>query len=51
MPRWLASWRVGLDAVFRRRRLEDQMAAELRFHLERQVEENRSRARTWRTSW
>ena len=40
--RWLSRWRITLRSLFRRDRVEDEMDAELRFHLEQQVEEHRA---------
>src|SRR5436853_6656291 len=41
--RWLDALTMRLRSLFRRGRVEDELDAELRFHLERQVEENLAR--------
>ncbi len=38
--RWLSAWRVRLQSLFRRDRLEDDMDRELRLHLEQQEDEH-----------
>ena len=38
--RWANTWKLRLRSVFRRSRVEDELDAELRFHLDQQIDEN-----------
>jgi len=37
MPRWFSAVRVTLRSLFRRRRVEEELEEELRYHLEREI--------------
>src|ERR1051325_6869184 len=40
VARWIYTVPLRLRSLFRRRRVEDEMNEELRYHVERQIEEN-----------